>query len=277
MKQSKNSGSKNRGTARRPAHTPLANAQVVEMLNLVKDADSVEFKLTVSDTDRASAVAALDLEILEAEIRQVVFFDTPDLKLSQAGLVLRARRARKCGDAVVKLRPVVPDNLPDRLRRSSSFSIEVDAMPGALVCSGSLKGRVDNSEVKDVLLGKRPIRKLFLAEQRSLYKEHAPKGLDLDSLTPFGPINAAKLKFSPQVLKDRAFVAEVWFYPDGSRILELSTKCAPNDAFRVLVEAREFLTSRGIDVSGEQETKTRKALEYFSRLRTGRQRRQRAA
>jgi hypothetical protein len=57
----------------------------------------------------------------------------------------------------------------------------------------------------------------------------------------------------------------MWIYPDGSRILELSTRAATNEAFQVGAETRAFLTSRGVDLSGEQETKTRKALEYFAK------------
>jgi hypothetical protein len=60
-------------------------------------------------------------------------------------------------------------------------------------------------------------------------------------------------------------VAELWLYPDGSRILELSTKCTPNDAFQVAAETKAFLHERGVDLSGEQETKTKKALEFFSK------------
>ena len=30
-------------------------------------------------------------------------------------------------------------------------------------------------------------------------------------------------------------------------------------------ELRAFLAARGVDISGEQETKTRKALEYFAK------------
>ena len=56
----------------------------------------------------------------------------------------------------------------------------------------------------------------------------------------------------------------MWLYPDGSRILELSTKCAPAEAFQVAAEARAFLTAQGVDLTGEQQTKTRKALEFFS-------------
>ena len=72
-----------------------------------------------------------------------------------------------------------------------------------------------------------------------------------------------KLKFSPADLP-RKMVAEVWLYPDESRILELSTKCAPSEAFQTAAECRAFLTGAGVDLSGEQETKTRRALEFFS-------------
>jgi hypothetical protein len=60
-------------------------------------------------------------------------------------------------------------------------------------------------------------------------------------------------------------VVELWLYPDGTRILELSTKCAPSEAFQVAAETRAFLSERGIDVGGNQTTKTRKALEFFSK------------
>jgi hypothetical protein len=38
-----------------------------------------------------------------------------------------------------------------------------------------------------------------------------------------------------------------------------------NEAFQVAAETRAYLVEHGVDLSGEQETKTRKALEYFAR------------
>ena len=64
---------------------PLTTDQLSELLRLTKDADSVELKLTVPDSDHRSPAIALDVDPLEAEIRQVVFFDTPDLQLNQRG------------------------------------------------------------------------------------------------------------------------------------------------------------------------------------------------
>jgi hypothetical protein len=72
------------------------------------------------------------------------------------------------------------------------------------------------------------------------------------------------VRFSPEGLR-RRLVAELWLYPDGERILELSTRCLPGQGFQVAAELRAFLAERGVDLYGEQQTKTRAALEYFSR------------
>jgi hypothetical protein len=218
----------------------------------------------VPEFDQRSAVGALGMDPIEAQIRQVFFFDTPDLALNRAGVVVRARRVQRKGDdSVVKLRPVVPAELPAKLRRSPAFGVEVDAMPGGFVCSGSLKHVLGAGRVKEGVAGTRPLRKLFSAEQRSFYAAHAPAGVELDDLSVLGPIFVLKLKFSPTGYA-RKLVAEMWLYPDDSRILELSTKCLPPDAFLAAAETRAFLAERGIDLSGEQQTKTRRALEFFS-------------
>ena len=242
-------------------------ARIWEVLSLLGAAiERVELKVTVPDTDHSSAIAAFEMDVLDAELRQVVFFDTPDLALNRHGLAVRARRIRKGGDVVVKLRPVVPASLPGKLRRSPDFTIEVDVTPESLVCSGSLKSRADNADVKRVLDRQRPLRKLLQPAQRALYVEHAPQGLDLDSLLAFGPITVAKLKVSPQELAGRSVTAELWLLPDGSRILELSTKCRSADAYQVAGEIRTFVTDRGVNLTGQQETKTRRALKYFAHL-----------
>jgi hypothetical protein len=242
----------------------LTDEELTELLELIKGADSVELKLTVPVTDRSRAGAALGVDPLDAQIRQVYFFDTPDLALNKSGLVLRARRVQRKGDdSVLKLRPVVPEELPKELRDSPNFGVEVDAMPGGYVCSGSMKRALGKTDVKDVIAGERPLRKLFSKEQRSLYAAHAPDGVELEDLPILGPIFVLKLKFAPEDF-DRKLAAELWLYPDNSMILELSTKCAPTEAFQVAAEARAFLTQRGVDLSGEQETKTKKALKFFS-------------
>ncbi len=244
---------------------PLLDDELEQLFTLIEGADSVELKLTIPESDQRSTVVALGIDPLDAELRQVYFFDTPDLELNKKGVVVRARRVQgKGGDSVVKLRPIVPSELPDEIRQSPSLGVEVDAMPGGYVCSASLKAPVDNADVWKVVLGKRPSRKLFTKEQRAFYEEHAPDGLALDDLTALGPILVLKLKFKPKNY-DQKLVAELWNYPDNSRILELSTKCAPADALKVSLGAKAFLRDHGVDLAGDQQTKTKTALDYFSK------------
>jgi hypothetical protein len=250
--------------------TALSDEELGRLLSLLKGADSVELKLTVPEGHYRSAAAALGMDPLQAQLRQVFFFDTPELTLNGAGVVVRARRIQgKGGDSVVKLRPVVPDQLPDSLRRSPNLVVEVDAMPGGnYVCSAALKATGGIDDAREVAQGTRPIRKLFSKQQRAFFAEHAPNGVGLDDLSVLGPITLLKLKFSvPEYT--RPLVAELWFYPDGSRILELSTKCPPSQAFQVATEGRVLLTERGIDLTGDQQTKTKTALRYFSRELAG--------
>ncbi len=91
-----------------------------------------------------------------------------------------------------------------------------------------------------------PIRKLFSKEQRAFYAEHAPAGIGLDDLVPLGPINVLKVRFVPEGL-NRRHVAELWFYPNGSRILELSTKSLPAAAFQAAAESRAYPGRTGRD------------------------------
>src|SRR3954447_14786907 len=147
---------------------PMSAEQLAELLAVAKQSDSVELKLTVPDTDQRSAVGALDMDPLEAQVRQVFFFDTPDLALNRQGVVVRARRVQgREHDSVVKLRPVVPSTLPAKLRKSPNMKTEVDAMPGGFVCSASMKGTVDPSLIRRVVSGERPLRKVLSKEQRA--------------------------------------------------------------------------------------------------------------
>jgi hypothetical protein len=235
-----------------------------KLVALIKDVDSVELKLTIPEAAQLSTVRALGLDPLRAQIRQVLFFDTPELTLDKHGVVVRARRSQKKGDdTVVKLRPVVPSELPDAIRQSPSFGLELDASPAGYVCSGSLKGVAGSGHVRQVMTGERDTTKLFSKEQQALFAEHAPEGVGLGDLSMLGPILVLKLKDSPEDF-GRRLVAELWLYPDGSRIFELSTKCEPSEAFQVAAEARAFLSSRGIDLASDQQTKTRTALEFFA-------------
>ena len=69
----------------------LSDAQLLEMMGLLKGSDTVELKVTI--------------------------------------------QARERDDTVIKLRPVVPEDVPEEMRQSPALSVEVDATPEGFVCS----------------------------------------------------------------------------------------------------------------------------------------------
>ena len=251
-------------TARKTTAQGLSREQIDEVLTILKDVNSVELKLVAPADKHRATIGKLGLDPIDAEVRQVYFFDTPNLDLNKAGLVVRARRiAGGAGDTVVKLRPVDPAMISKELRRSESFKTEVDAVPDGFVCSGSLKGRCTAQEVRDTVAGKMPLDRLFSKEQRAFYKAHAPKGIELRSLSTFGPTFVLKVRVWVKQL-DRRLVLELWLFPDGSRNMEISTKAAPSEAFQFATEFKKYLADIGVELTGNQQTKTRAAMQFFA-------------
>jgi len=118
--------------------TALSDEELGWLLSLLKGADSVELKLTVPEGDY--------------------------------------RIQGKGGDSVVKLRPVVPHELPASLRKSPNLVVEVDAMPGgSYVCSAALKAPGGIDDAREVAHGIRPIRRLFSKQQRPSSPSTPPK------------------------------------------------------------------------------------------------------
>ena len=164
----------------------------------------------------------------------------------------------------IKLRPVVPAELPEKLRASKNFGVEVDVMPGGFVCSGSMKNTLPPTAVRPEVSGERPLRKLFSKEQRAFFESHAPEGISIDDLSVLGPTFVLKLKVRSSTFS-RRIVVEMWLYPDGSRVAELSTKCLPGEGFAVATELLAFLRDKGIEVTPEPQTKTKVALAFYSK------------
>ena len=132
------------------------------------------------------------------------------------------------------------------------------------VCSGALKVRLGVDDVARATAGRRPLRALFSKRQRALLAAHAPTGVDLDDLVLLGPIEVRRRK----VPADRIGVPltfERWTYPDGSRILELSTRCTADRVLEVAASMATGLHAHGVRPADTQLTKTRATLDFFSR------------
>jgi hypothetical protein len=239
------------------------------MLALTRQADRMELKLVVPPAAHRSTCESLGVDFARLPGRSVYYFDTPDLLLERHGVVARARSLNgKPDDSVVKLRPIGPDDLTALGHRRKRLVVEVDAMPGAFVCTGALKRRLGRHDVARTMTRGRPWHTLFSSRQLSLL----PADVRLDDLVVFGPVDVRRGKVRLAGL-DRMLSVERWSYPDGSAILELSTRCPAETAVPVAAQLAAALRTHGVDITGFQQTKTKATLAYFGRMHRDRRRR----
>ncbi|WP_250007206.1 hypothetical protein [Actinoplanes sp. M2I2] len=226
-----------------------------------KQAPKVELKVAVSSGDLRSLDANFDGGLA----RRVYFLDTPDLALQQHGLIVRVRSTEgRAGDAVVKLRPVLPKALPAWLRNDNGFAVEIDALPDNYACSGALKRSLGRHEVERTIAAGKPLARLLSGRQRRLLTAYA--SVPLSALLTFGPVEVRKCRLTLAAL-DHPLMAEEWTFPDGSSIAELSTRCPSGKAAAVAAETSSALRAYGIVPDDEpQVTKTEATLRYFRPL-----------
>jgi len=234
----------------------MTSAELSQLLTMTTVcADTVTLKLTIPDSHERPTTRALDIDPLEAKVRQLVYFDTPSLDLERHGVAMQALRVRGAmSDPVVHLAAVTPSSLPTNLRVGEDLMVEVAVMGGGFLCSAALTA--DRS-------GHRAIRDLFSKPQLALVHQQTPGGVDLDALTVLGPIFVLELTYSAEGFA-RPLTAEMWLYPDGSRTLQLATRGLPSEAFEVAAQTASFLSRHGVELDATRSTNLRTALEFFA-------------
>src|SRR5689334_22604526 len=131
---------------------------------LAGHAEQVELMAVAPERDGRSLGIHLD----SGPVRSVYFLDTPDLGLYRHGVIVRFRDMPcRRDDAVVKLRPVIPGRVPGWLRHADRFQMEIDALPGNVVCSGALKKRLRRDDVSRAVSAGRPLIELLSSRQRT--------------------------------------------------------------------------------------------------------------
>jgi hypothetical protein len=164
---------------------------------------------------------------------------------------------------VVKLRPLVPGSVPDAVRRSPGFTAEVDLTPGGFVCSGSLKASTGVCDVDRIAARGRGLEALFTLPQLALLAAHVPEEITADTLAVYGPVDVRRVRLRPAGLSYPLDVQQ-WNYPDGTRLLELSTRSNADDLIEVTSRTARFLEQYGIRRSKTRPTKADLTLDFFA-------------
>ena len=183
----------------------LTDEQTVELLALAKHSDSVELKLTIAESEQRSALLALRIDPLDAQIRQVFFFDTPDLRST--------RPASSCARAACRTRGTTASSSCDRStrRRCRRSSARSPSLRGRGRCHARGLRVLGHDEAACCRRPRSRTRwpatvrsgSCSSKEQRAFYETYAPEGIGLDDLTILGPVFVLKLKQTPPELGRR--------------------------------------------------------------------------
>jgi hypothetical protein len=227
--------------------------------------DDVEIKAAIPDSQIDVGLRRFKLTEANKSQRYVLFFDTPQLELFNAGLIARARRIPGgAHDSTIKVRPVKPESVPSKFAKYRGFKIEADMSEKGVVPSASFTMPVPKGEIKKVLVGGGKIRRLFTEEQQDFFKQIAPKGVSLDQVRVMGPIDVWRWKVVDPGLPWPATV-EYWQLDNGERMLEASIRTSTVQAAAGSGAFMAFLAEVGAERDHGEEAKTRWALTYFAR------------
>jgi hypothetical protein len=228
--------------------------------------DAVEIKCTIRPDQELRAERAMEVDEDTADVRLVYFYDTPDLDLFNAGVVLRARLVKgDADDSTVKIRPVEPASIPEDWQRLKGFKLEADWVGDHVVCSASLTDLQQRDEIDEVANGKRAIGKLFSSDQERFLREFHEDPVGFGNLRVMGPIRVLRWKPKHETFPHELTLEE-WKLPSGEELVEVSIKAPPNEARQARKEFERHLRELGLDPEGTQDTKTRTALEHFAAI-----------
>ncbi|MGX6608593.1 hypothetical protein ACWKSP_41755, partial [Micromonosporaceae bacterium Da 78-11] len=152
----------------------------------------------------------------------------------------------------------VAGRMPRWLRAADRFHVEIDALPGQAVCSGALKKRLGRHDAARSITVGRPLTGLLSARQRKLLARYAPPNVRLRDLVVFGPIAVWCHSVHLRGL-NQGLTAEQWRYPDGTDLLELSTRYPVGEAAAVAARVAATLHAYGVPVA-RQRTKAELTL-----------------
>jgi hypothetical protein len=235
---------------------------VAAFLHVVHAAEDerAEIKLLVQPNKIAEARRALNLTGAAEKHYKIYFVDTGRFDLNKTGLILRLRDEGSVMETTVKFRPV-DSSIPLDEQWQGTLEKESEWLIGkgenlSYSLSHELNGpeRIKNpSENLDIL---------FMEDQKALFKKVTNHEFDPAELKVFGPIAAEIWEWREGTVDDKVS-AELWTL-GNEQIFELSRKTKANNLKEKADDFERAFKQKGIAVDSNPESKTRKALEYYS-------------
>lgn len=244
---------------------PGAGSQVRgRFARLTAGAEAIEIKATIPHKHIRRALKRYKLTRANDEQRLIYFFDTPELSLLDAGIIVRARRViGDKHDSTIKFRPVRPEQVGKTWHKFRGFKIEVDASEKGLVKSASFSMPVQKGLIKRVVVGVNRNRSLFTREQEDFLRQMARVKIEFSQLRVMGPLHAQRWDFEDPACP-WPITAELWEREDRATMMEMSVKAPAAQAAAVMAGFMAFLAEVGAQRDVNQQAKTRWAMSYYA-------------
>jgi hypothetical protein len=214
--------------------------------------DSVELKALLLPPAGRAAEALTGRRAPTWSVRQVYLLDTAELDLVRGGVEIRLRRrSRGRFDLSVSAHRSgsTCDRIPPR-----GVRVEIDVVPGATWQDVEVRCDVESSAAAEVIAGMVKPGDSLSATQRAWACHGGAEVVDegrLGDLQVHGPLVVRRVKVAAVSLGLPRADLEHFRFPSGRELVELSTRCSPQEvgatatAFERLLDERDVLVAPG--------------------------------
>jgi hypothetical protein len=220
-------------------------------------ADSVELKTLLVPPAGAAAEALTGRRAPTWSVRQTYLLDTEDLDLLHVGVEIRLRRrARGRFDLAVSARRRGTEREPVTPRGAR---VEYDVVPGGVWQDVEVRREIDSALAAAVIAGSAKSRDLLSVTQCAWACSGGSDGVDdarLSELRVHGPLVVRRVKIAAAGLGLKRADLEHFRFPSGRELVELSTRCAPQELGPTAAGFEQLLDDRDVVVAPEYCTKT---------------------
>ena len=185
---------------------------------------------------------------------------------------MRARRVAEQGRRLGREAPAgrARRAVPSDLRQSPGFGVEVDAMPGGFVCSGSLKALLDGATSSEPCAGSGRSASCSRRSSARSSRRTRPEGLELDDLVVLGPDLRPEAEVHARGVRPRSSSRSCGCTPTGRASSSSRPSARRRRRSRWPREARAFLATSGRRPRAASSRPRRAtALEFFARTGEG--------
>lgn len=143
--------------------------------------------------------------------------------------------------------------------RSPHAWVEFDVVSGALWQDIEVRREVDSAAATEVIAGAAASRELLSATQRSWARSGGNEVVDyaqLRELRVHGPLVVHRVKVAAERLGLRRADLEHFRYPSGRELVELSTRCWPQEVSTTATAFGQLFDERDVAVAQGYRTKT---------------------